>query len=311
MSLTSHLKSKDSLVRSYLVAQLPNTRAAIASKKTQLQNVDTIRPNAPLSYSLVGTALDYRLRYYFDATPFAKLVAAHGAMYACGRTAASFEELLMPDEVSDTKLTQALVDGFEANLQHTLDRIQPVNKRLVDGDEALLCQYCLVLAHFEQIFRSGEQGSELLLPTPKRTIQELMGVAKDAEVLDLCTLSWGFYDKFSHLYGKPTVLNPAFSGSRDVGGADADLIIDGCLVDIKATINPRLDPSWLYQLIGYVLLDYPDQYRIKSVAIYLARQRILLEWTVDDLLTLIGGAAVPSLNQLREGFKKVAKSQGR
>ena len=35
------------------------------------------------------------------------------------------------------------------------------------------------------------------------------------------------------------VLGPTFSGSRHVGGADADLMIDGFLYDIKTIINPR------------------------------------------------------------------------
>ena len=42
------------------------------------------------------------------------------------------------------------------------------------------------------------------------------------------------------------------AGSHDVGGTDADLIVDTCLIDNKSTKNPRLDKWWLYQLLVLV-----------------------------------------------------------
>ena len=57
----------------------------------------------------------------------------------------------------------------------------------------------------------------------------------DVAVADLCALSWAFHDRFADLLGRRAAFNPSFAGSRDVGGADADLILDGCLIDIKTT----------------------------------------------------------------------------
>jgi hypothetical protein len=46
----------------------------------------------------------------------------------------------------------------------------------------------------------------------------------------------------------------------------------------------------LYQLLGYVLLDYEDAHAIDSVAVYLSRQALVIRWPLDELLkTLLEG----------------------
>ncbi len=59
---------------------------------------------------------------------------------------------------------------------------------------------------------------------------------------------------------RPTraVANPPFSLSWKLGGADADLILDGCLLDIKVTKAPAMRREVAYQLIGYLLADTND-----------------------------------------------------
>ncbi len=105
------------------------------------------------------------------------------------------------------------------------------------------------------------------------------------------------------LLDRLTVLNPTFDGSRDVGGADADLIVDGCLLDIKARVGPRLlQGDDLYQLLGYVLLDYPDRYGIGEAGIYFARQRRMLHWPLEDLIGGLSGGDAPPLHELRDQF---------
>jgi len=51
-------------------------------------------------------------------------------------------------------------------------------------------------------------------------------------------------------------LNPIFGAASSlVGGADADLFIDGCLIDIKTTKHLGLEGDNLLQLVGYYLLS--------------------------------------------------------
>lgn len=72
-----------------------------------------------------------------------------------------------------------------------------------------------------------------------------------------------------------------FDGSHDLN-ADADLIAGGMLVDFKAGQGgkPRKDGTRaaalartdLDQLLGYMLMDYSDRYRLHTVAVYAARR---------------------------------------
>lgn len=53
--------------------------------------------------------------------------------------------------------------------------------------------------------------------------------------------------------------------------ANADLITGGLLTDLKTSAKKlSLSSLDLYQVIGYALLDFDDEYQIDSVAIYSA-----------------------------------------
>lgn len=106
-------------------------------------------------------------------------------------------------------------------------------------------------------------------------------------------------DKFNFLLSQKACLNPTFDGSGFIEGADTDLVVDGCLIDIKTTINPLKDAQWIYQVLGYVLLDWHDENQIKDVAIYFSRQSFMLKWSLNDLLTELMNEP-KSLSELRE-----------
>ncbi len=81
-------------------------------------------------------------------------------------------------------------------------------------------------------------------------------------------------------------LNPTFGkGSKLVGGADADLIIDDLLIDIKTNQSLKLERSDLSQLIGYYLLSLYNannggkDLEIKRIGIYFARFNCL--WIIS------------------------------
>src|SRR5207244_6201285 len=95
----------------------------------------------------------------------------------------------------------------------------------------------------------------------------LLRLAKPEWIEDLVSLSHGFRDSQRDLLKQDATLNPKFDGSRDVGGADADLIVNRCLIDIKTGVRGEVTRNILYQLIGYALLDYSDTHRINGLAI--------------------------------------------
>jgi hypothetical protein len=102
---------------------------------------------------------------------------------------------------------------------------------------------------------------------------------------------------------RDVVLGPTFSHSRALGGADADMIADGLLLDFKSTADARVvRKEDLWQVIGYALADAGDTYRIRRVGISAVRWR--RRWTrpLDALVVALGGG---DLAGVRREFREV------
>lgn len=329
MSLTSHLKDTHSPIRAFLRDRFPNTREVVKDCRSRLVGIETILPPASAArypYDLIGMAIDYRLRFYFAETPLRDLVAYRGLadveMVGCRLSLASAD-----DQIAMLKRGVGIVDLGDFVLERVpLADLSPVQCRLARSAEELLARYCIVLSLYEMIFRSGGRVPEALrlqsttspfVPTP---IDDLLAIPQPHWLDDLCTLSWAFYDDNTDLLERPVILNPTFDGSASVGGADADMIVDDCLVDVKLTIDSGLRKlgDWLYQLLGYTLLDYSDTYGIRSVALYLPRQRAWFRWSIEDLIDKLSDhdSSIPSqsndetgtaLGNLRAEFRRVVE----
>jgi hypothetical protein len=78
-----------------------------------------------------------------------------------------------------------------------------------------------------------------------------------------------------------------------IGGADADLILDDTLIDVKTTKHFKLEWVAFYQLIGYVLLarvggvngNHTRGRAVQRIGIYYARYGRLVAWGIHSLLT--------------------------
>src|SRR5438552_969699 len=71
VSLTSQLNASSSPLVQFFKAEFPNTRPISAEIREKLADSPTILPAVPFSpgvASTIGTAIDYRLRYYFTIT---------------------------------------------------------------------------------------------------------------------------------------------------------------------------------------------------------------------------------------------------
>ena len=85
-----------------------------------------------------------------------------------------------------------------------------------------------------------------------------IGIVDDRDIGDqqnlLATLNRFITESRSFSFKADTIceLNPVFKTSALVGGADADLIIDRTLIDIKTTKKPELQREHFNQLMGYL-----------------------------------------------------------
>ncbi|UDM05439.1 hypothetical protein [Streptomyces longhuiensis] len=116
---------------------------------------------------------------------------------------------------------------------------------------------------FEDVARTGEirRFSMLSSATPATTLDDLTAVVPEYVVTDIdqqMRLADGPFAAFRAMPQRARVCGPGFAGSGDI--ADADYILGGLLLDCKATKDPRrLGREEIYQLAGYLLLDYDDR----------------------------------------------------
>ena len=278
MSLSSHLESKDDPVRDWFKASFPETRR-VATDANRLLNggvAECPLPRPPgADPSLVGTAIDYLLRCCLRVTSVDSTFATKAA------------QLLATDPSIDIRAIEV-----EREAVTDIRRLQPSRRDLIDAEWSELCVRCLVLARLEQFYRAGPMNPAIfeLLIEPLRQCKGLDDfipmTLKPPTIQDLERLGRAARDDSRWLRrARPLVLNPQFHLSAELGGADADLIARRRLIDWKATtkrgIVSRLE---LWQLLGYVLADTNDEYRIREVSIAALRWRSVVSWPLDELL---------------------------
>jgi hypothetical protein len=298
--LTKDLEDTYSPVRQFLKQRFPRTASLTQEANLQLQSEATIDPGfKPKIYDLLASAIGYRIRYSFAITPGDQLAAWDATWF-------------LPFHWDDNPYSphsEKLIEDFFDRLDDTLEAIAPVKQRLKDEQEKLLARYCYVLALFERLCRdtASRLYSPLLIPRPKQSVDELLEIPTDAEIDDLCAMSWLFYDRYHDLLSLRSVLSRTLKRCGVVSESDVDLIVDGCLMEIEASIKPEIKPLLLWQLAGYLLLDDKDKYKVRSVGIYMARQGKLLQWPIAEFLYILTGSDTLPLARLRREFRMLCQ----
>ncbi len=199
---------------------------------------------------LVGTAFDYLLRFYLKhlnpyaiTTPWIAELALEGPLF--------------PVELIERNLLPALKATIEHARYH-------YNTYLSTGQitDDLIAD-TLRLAKIDRIYREGKVPDDI-------------GQIYNEDIADLRQLI-ALVNPQLFLASRTCVLNPNFgAASRLVRGADADLILDATLIDIKTTKNLIITQDYFYQLIGYfILAGLHSQYPITRLGIYFSRFGVL------------------------------------
>lgn len=232
MSLTSFLQEQDVRQR---------FRQEFAIPKMAVKR-EILAPPLSTRYSLIGTAFDYLLRFYLKwLNPEAVTGQWIAEIVLTSLRSPLLQEVVINDgsskivffkETELTKKAEWIIEQAKADYADYLSSGQITNQ---------LIESALRLAQLDPIFRSG-------------VIDENLGTVYPEDVDDLRQLI-SLVDpqlfKSSHL----CLLNPTFGeASRLVGGADADLVIDDAIIDIKTTNDLRLERRHFNQLIGYFVL---------------------------------------------------------
>ncbi|WP_331768183.1 hypothetical protein [Embleya sp. NBC_00896] len=291
MSLTGELKHTDSEVARFFAARLPDAaRAQAALRRWTAHLPEPIRPPPGCTTPpwALGLTIDHRVRV--------SLGAPYGDPIRFGI------KRFRPDDPG----VRDAIGRAGAELLTELDRFTGAPLLLDGADGDRLIRLCAVASYFEHVYRSGgcDRGdlldragahttlSSLLADVPHETVEDITAQLRLAEPRE--ALGW--------LVGREVECGAVFAGSAHVGGADADLVCAGELIDCKATVAPsRLGTRELYQLAGYLLLDFDDHHRIRFVSLYLSRQGAMLGWHVNEFLPLLGATA--SLCDLRTALQ--------
>ena len=287
MSLTSELTHADSWVNGFFKECFPGVVDFVKRESVKVRSLETRAGSQPgVSARLVGTAFDYRLRMLFERD-FENSDVLRSGIFVLLTVGSGL------GEATDRKWADAMV-GLLCDVPA--------------GDADLQARASVVLAWLDNGYRSGiwddglcavaeaiGNGAAVDWKTCTAGVEECVA----AEVADIMRL-------VEPPAAESVVCGPSFDGSAFVGGADADLIVDGCLYDVKTTVEPRRDlPRNLRQLLGYALLDWNDALALERVGFYFSRQGSWRSWALDDLVeqTAEQGA---TLRQLRDDFRSRA-----
>ena len=89
---------------------------------------------------------------------------------------------------------------------------------------------------------------------------------------------------------------------------DADMIAGGLLIELKTTSpKPSLKVTDLWQMLGYVLMDYVDEYAVTDVALFSARYGYLAQWNLATFLPQLAARPVTTA-ALRAEFRALLEA---
>ena len=290
MSLTGELRRGDSWVNGYFKDRFPAVVDFVKLEGAAVKSLDTRVPNeSPNTARLVGTAFDYRLRMHFEPDFAASKVLLLGI-----------------------HMLQSAGSGLGAEIDQTwADTTVDLLAGPPPGDDTLAARAGVALAWLDWGFRSGGVWSGGLRDVARCIAK------RDSETgwkQYTATVDDGVADEVARIMrltrpprAESAECGTSFTGSAFVGGADADLTLDGCLYDVKTTMTPRRNlPFDLRQLIGYTLLDWNDELGLKRVGFSFSRQGKWMSWQLEDVIRRTTGNPTATLKGVREQFRRVA-----
>jgi hypothetical protein len=319
MSLDGHLRNPSSPVRRLFEAEYPNWRGLrfrdsgqpsstihVHGDDLQVWTMATLgdRPSPLLPeyeegypWSAAGGAFDYRLRYEFQVADPGSFAAARGWRDLVRRPRGQ----LAPDTGWHDMVTA---------LDELTLRADPTKGPLSEADELDLARLCGLLALYEQLYRMGGLLNQAMFDTPlaraglNQPLTTLLDLVDPQLPADVVAMIREFRRAAPELASAERVNgNPQFDRSRDLGGADGDLILDHRLLEVKTTKHAKLTAHFVWQVLGYLLADTSDEHSITTVGWYFARHGLAWVFEVDDFLRILANRNV-DVSQARAEFEE-------
>lgn len=283
MSLRTFLDNKE--VRARFSEEF--TKPKLSLKK------EILAPPVTKHYSLVGTAFDYLMRFYVKQIN---------------------PKAIAKEWVAELSIERMKEIGFAFGSQR---KIMPIDKNLIARANQMLSQAKKAYSNYIKTDKMNDEvirGTIMLaqLDTYFRAgiISEDFGIIDDDDVADLRKLI-SLVNPNSFRAKDLCLLNPTFGEASElIGGADADLVVDNLLIDIKTTTKPEFKIEHFNELIGYYTLyklggipDAPVEPKIENLGIYYSRYAELYTFPVAAVIV---GSKFASF---KEWFKEKAAQE--
>lgn len=310
-ALTRALKTTGNPLPSWLADRFPsrNTRPVFARYR---DSVGPILVPAGIASTgggtgAVGGSFDHLVHFLVDPCPAVDLPAV-GARRFGGRMPAALAELAARLGTAPPSPAEPIGPPAATRFDGPQSPVLP--------DPALLARGCWALSLLTELARGVPPDRSPLADLDRRTVSDddLLGLASSAALDQLAALREQaeavLLPALSARAGR-WAAGPTFEGSA-LMNADADLIAGGTLVEIKTVLGSMrtdgtryatLDAQVLFQLFGYVLLDFHDEFAICELALFNARYGHVAVWDLHDLLDTVAGHPV-DLPALRAEFEQ-------
>jgi hypothetical protein len=259
-------------IRDRLRAEFPITVTTVEAR--------LLAPPLTKNYAVVGTAFDYLLRFLVERLN----PSCHTERWVAETAVEETFPLITRDASVRRKAQGLLNEAKRAHQEYMVEGVISDN----------FIRAGVNLAYLDFAFRGGQ-------PHPN------MGEVDRADMSDLKRLLQ-IAPMPSFVAKQICILNPTFGyGSSVVGGADADLLIDGNLIDVKTTQKMKVEKRHLDQLVGYYLLskiggivgDVKGQ-EIDKLSVYFSRHGQFASFSSDAI------RKSPRLKKVMEWFAEEA-----
>lgn len=226
-----------------------------------------LAPPLTQNYRIVGRAFDYLLRFYVEKTN----PNAHKKAWI-----AELAPLLFR---AKSEILKMYLDEAKQHKENYIQSGVMTNE---------LISNAIRLAYMDSAYRSGQLDFVNLTKLDERDIEDL-------------TALLSLVNETAFKSSIACYLNPSFSrASRLVQGADADILIDNRLIDIKTTKYLELKTEDIHQLVGYYILislggitsgkfsslNYIEEVcEITELSIYFSRHGYLHIMTLAELIS--------------------------
>lgn len=241
-------------------------KAAVRETNKELASFGTVLPEGAgtgYPWMLIGTAFDYRVRLFFEPE-------------------FNFENTLALGREPVGRVYFTGCENTAWALWKAGTALTPEQRK----DDDYLARLCVIAAHLEGVWRSGIVG-EWFETAEMMVLEQLLESVPDAWTNDLTLMARKLALVFEDRMPERVVSNPVLGRSELNIKADGDLILDDCLIDVKATKKAKVSQAMLHQLVCYALLDNEDRFAIRNVGLYMARQGALKVWTIPELLMML------------------------